>query len=232
MRRIAIALGLAATLLTAAALSGVGRSPAAHGASDPATGGVTVTGHGIVTVVPDRATFSFGVVTRATTAAAALAANAASATKLVAALKARGAQDLRTEQISLTPQQRPNGTISGYEAQNTVSAASPIAQTGNVIDAAVGAGANTIGGPSLEVAERDARYRDALKLAVDDARRKADALAKAGGFGVGPVTAVRESGTATPLVAQASLGATRDKTPVEPGTQEVSADIEVTFTIR
>ena len=69
---------------------------------------------------------------------------------------------------------------------------------------------------------------------MENARAKAQALADAGGFGVGPVTTVVEQGATPPVVFQSLAGAAKaaDSTPVEPGTQDVTADVTVSFTIR
>ena len=103
-----------------------------------------------------------------------------------------------------------------------------------MIDAAVGAGANNVNGPTLSVSDRDARYRDALGKAVADARLKAEALAKAGGFGVGPVSTVTEQAANVPMPVFQAVGAVAktDSTPIEPGTQDITADVVVTFRIR
>jgi uncharacterized protein YggE len=83
------------------------------------------------------------------------------------------------------------------------------------------------------VSDSDALYRDALKQAVDNARAKALALAAAGGFGVGPVSSVTEQGTQQqPVFAAASPSAKSESTPVEAGTQDVTADVTVTFAIQ
>jgi uncharacterized protein YggE len=129
--------------------------------------------------------------------------------------------------------QGPQGDVTGYAADNSVSAKTKIAGAGALIDAAVGAGANTVDGPRLDVSDRDARYRDALGKAVADARLKAEALAKAGGFGVGPVSSVTEGGSApTPVFQAAGAAAKAASTPIEPGTQDITADVTVTFRIR
>jgi uncharacterized protein YggE len=222
---------LAAAVLAIAAFAGIGRPEAARGevaASDT----VTTLGHGVITVAPDEATVTAGVHTRAASASAALAENAKLMNAAVAALKAAGGRDLQTQQVSLYPQTDPQGQVDAYVADNSVSAKTKIANAGALIDAAVGAGANTVSGPMLSVSDRDARYRDALGKAVTDARLKAEALAKAGGFGVGPVSSVTEqSGGGPPQVFQA-IGAAKDSTPVELGTQDVTADVSVTFRIR
>jgi uncharacterized protein YggE len=225
---------LAAAVLVIAAVAGIGRPEAARGeVATPDT--VTTIGHGIVTVAPDEATVTAGVHTQAASASAALAANARLMTAVVAALRAAGGRELQTQQVSLYPQTDPKGQVTAYVADNSVSAKTKIADAGALIDAAVGAGANNVSGPSLSVSDRDARYRDALGKAVADARLKAEALAKAGGFAVGPISSVSEQSAGGPTpVFQASGGAVAKDaaTPIEPGTQDVAADVSVTFRIR
>jgi uncharacterized protein len=218
MRRLLPLVLLAAAVLAAAALAGIGRPEAARGeTATPDT--VTTLGHGLITIAPDEATVSAGVHTQAASASAALAENAKLMNAVVAALKAAGGGQLQTQQVSLYPQTGPQGDVTAYVADNSVSAKTKIAGAGALIDAAVGAGANTVNGPNLGVSDRDARYRDAL--------------AKAGGFGVGPVSSVTEQGgSGPPQVFQAIGAAAKDATPIEPGTQEVTADVTVTFRIR
>ena len=220
-------------LLAVAALAGVARPEAARGDSTQ-TNLVTTIGHGVVTAVPDEATVSAGVRSDAATAAAALAQNSRTMNNVIDALKKAGGKELQTQQVSLYPQTDESGKVTGYVAQNTISAKASIAGAGALVDAATAAGANTVDGPMLGVSDRDALYRNALKKAVEDARAKALALADAGGFGVGAVTTVVEQGAAdrpvyAPLAATAKAA---DSTPVEPGTQDVTADVTVSFTIR
>ena len=223
---------VAVALVAVAALAGVGRPEAARG-DTAAPDSVTTTGHGVVTVVPDEATVSAGVHTQAQSASDALSANAKLMNQVVAALKSAGGSDLQTQQVSLYPQTNDQGQVTAYVADNSVSAKAKIAEAGALIDAAVGAGANTVNGPSLDVSDRDARYRDALGKAVDDARAKAEALAKAGGFGVGVVSSVTEQSANAPgPVPMVDAAAKTASTPIEPGTQDVTADVVVTFRIR
>lgn len=231
MRRLWILPLAALVLLAAAALIGVARPEAARGDSTQ-TDTVTTIGHGVVTAVPDEATVSAGVRSDAATAAAALEANAKTMTAVVAALKRAGGDDLQTQQVSLFPQNDEQGKVTGYSAQNTVSAKSDIAGAGALVDAAVAAGANTVDGPSLTLSDEDALYRQALERAVANARAKALALGHAGGFGVGPVTTVVEQGAAAqPVFDSATALAKGSATPIEPGKRDVTADVTVSFTI-
>ena len=234
MKRFPLALVAAAVALVAiVAFAGVGRPEAARGDAGTTADSVTTTGHGVITVAPDEATVTAGVHTQAATAAEALAQNSARMNDVIAALKAHGGKDLQTQQVSLYPQSKEDGTITGYSADNSVSASASIAGAGALIDAAVGAGANTVSGPTLSISDQDDRFRDALKKAVVDARAKALALADAGGFGIGPVSTVVEQSSSAPqpMFAAAAKDASAP-TPIEPGTQDVTADVTVTFSIR
>jgi uncharacterized protein YggE len=232
MNRITLVLIVAVVALAAAAVAGVGRPEAARGdTATPDT--VTTVGHGVVTLVPDQAIVTAGVHTQAETASAALAQNGRLMNAVIAALKQAGGKELQTQQVSLYPQTDRDGKVQGYTADNSVSATSDIAGAGPLIDAAVAAGANTVSGPSLGISDRDASYREALAKAVEDARAKAEALANAGGFGVGPVSSVSEQSSTPPTpMYEATAAKAVDSTPVEPGTQDITADVSVTFRIR
>lgn len=226
MKRIAFAAGL---LLAAAALAGVLR-PDGAGAADPAPTGnsVTVTGDGVVTAVPDRAEVSAGVETRAVTAKAALSANGAAMQKVIAALRANGGRDVTTETVSLSTAVDQNGRPAGFVASNVASARTSLAGAGALIDAAVAAGANTINGPALSRSDADVLYREALAKAVDDARARAETLARAAGRRLGAATAIVEGGSA-PVPFAAKVSAAEDGTPVVSGPQETTASVTVTF---
>jgi len=233
MRRILILTApLAVAVLAVVVLAVAGRTTSARGDINAADV-VTTTGHGDVSAVPDRATVTAGVHTQAATAKQALSENATLANAVVAALKAAGGSDLETQQVSLSPQTDDNGNVTGYAADDAISATSAIAAAGGLIDAAVGAGANTVSGPTLAVSQQDELYRQALGKAVQDARAKAQALARAGGFAVGPVSTVVESPPAGGPVPYAAVTKSADAaTPIEPGTQDVTADVTVTFALR
>lgn len=228
-RSLPLVLVAAAAALAVVLLGGAGRSNAAlSGTTAPST--VTTTGHGVVTVVPDTAQVTAGVHSDAATAAAALAQSSALMEKVIAALKAAGGDELQTQQVSLSPRTNESGDVVGYSADDSVSANAKIGDAGALVDAAVGAGANTVDGPTLSVSDRDALYRKALAKALDDARAKAQALANAGGFGVGAVSSVTEQAADVPGPVFDAVAA-KASTPVEPGTQDVSADVSVTFAI-
>lgn len=225
----------AALVLAAAALAGVGRPEAARGqeAGGPARS-ITATGLGSVTTVPDRAHFSFGVQAQSRTASQALEAADAQLTRVVAALRSAGVAqaDIQTEQISLSPRTSEDGVqIVGYTAISSVAVrVRNLARAGPIVDAAVGAGANQVFGPSLTRSDQNAVYRGALRAAYADARAKAQALAEAAGVTLGAMTATVEGGGSVPMPLAA--GRAEDaKAAVEPGTQEIQASVTVTFAV-
>jgi uncharacterized protein YggE len=152
--------------------------------------------------------------------------------KVIAALKAAGATDVKTQYVSLSPRYNERSEAQGFSATNSVSATvREIARAGAVIDAAVDAGANQVYGPNLSRGDQTELYRDALKAAVANARASAQALASASNLSLGRVTAIVEGGGAPrPLpFAAADKAMEAGSTPIEPGTQEVSASVSVTF---
>ena len=194
---------------------------------------IVVAGTGSISAVPDRAQVSFGVSTSAKTASAALRADAAEMTKVIAALKAQGiaAADIRTELVSLSPRYSQSGEdVVGYEAANSVAATlRRLDRVGPVIDAAVDAGANQVSGPNLVRADSAGLYRSALRVAINNARAKAGTIASASGLHLRRITDVSETSAApapTPLAAKDAGGTA---TPVEPGTTQVEATVTVTF---
>ena len=216
-------------LVAAAALAGVGLPEPAGGAPEESHAGITVTGAGDVRSTPDRATLTFGVQSRGATAAAALATNSAETRRLIAALKQAGvdAKDLETDYLDVSPRYERDG----YSASATVTVSNqPIQRASRIADLSVEHGADTVSGPSLSVADTKAEYRRALALAFDDAQAKAGALAAAAGVSLGEVTSIVE-GSQPELYEATAMRALDAKTPIEPGSQRVSAFVTVTFAL-
>ena len=230
MRRIALA---AALLLVAAAAAGVARPEGARAVdgTSPSTDSVTVSGNGAVTAVPTTSVLGLGVDTRAASAQAALSANAREVRSVIDAVKGAGGKNVGTQVVSLSQVTGPNGEITGYAASNVVTATVAVDRAGGLIDAAVEAGANQVNGPSLAVGDQAKLYRQALTLAVADARARAETLAAAAGRSLGKVTSIVESGGQAPYPMFAKASAADSGTPIEAGTQETAASVTVTFAL-
>jgi uncharacterized protein len=204
--------------------------PSSGTAADAPAGGLTVVGSGASSVTPDRASFTFGTVSQARTAAAALAASSDEVAKVIAALRRAGVAraDIQTSDVSVSPRMSEDGTtIVGYTASNSVTAVvRKLDDAGAVIDAAVAAGANQMYGPNLIASDQTAAYNAALRAAITEARAKAQTLATASGLTLGKITTVAEA-SASP----APLPTRETAVPIEPGTQQIQATVTVTFAV-
>jgi uncharacterized protein len=231
MRRLLLA---AAALFTLVALAGAVGLPDLAGAqdADEASDSITVSGVGEIESVPNESQMSFGVETRGETARAAIAANADAARRVINALRQAGARELATQYVSVYPVSDESATITGYSASNSVSAVSDVDYAAALIDAAAGAGANQISGPGLSSRNAEELYRQALAEAVDQARERAQVLAKAAGRSVGEISAIVEGSSPSPLPYAERAAMDAAATPILPGQQETSATVTVTFDLR
>ena len=196
---------------------------------------ITVAGQGQVQVAPDVAYVSFGVQTRASTAKDAQDQNNQAMAAAIAKIKALGIadKDIQTSGISLYPVYDQSNTITGYQASNTVTVSVDVAKAGQVIDGAVGAGANTSVSVSFGLKDPGAAQAQALEAAAKDARTHADAIAKGLGVTIQQVQVAVEQTSTTPVpvramgVAASSAGIA--PTPVQAGQLTVTATVSVTY---
>jgi len=241
------------TYRSARRASGVGRALAAAallavaGTAGPARAQSTfepvlvVTGEAQVRAAPDAAQLQAGVTTQGKTAREASEANAKAMAAVVSALKEAGLaeRDVRTARLSVQPvyDAGPNragpNRIAGFRAANQVSIhIRDTARISDIVDAAIGAGANDLGGIEFVVTEQSRLLDGARAEAVADARRKAEIYAKAAGITLGSVVAIAEDGAAEPPMPMMRM-AVREQaaTPVAPGESVLRVGVTVTFQI-
>lgn len=85
--------------------------------------------------------------------------------------------------------------IVGYTARNSLSVrTTDMDNVGSLIDAAFAAGANTLDNVQFTVQDDTQAREQALTMAVEDARRKADVLASAAGLQVASIESISEGG--------------------------------------
>jgi uncharacterized protein YggE len=115
----------------------------------------------------------------------------------------------------------------GYRVSNIVQVdAEKIEQAGPIIDAGLKAGANRVAGLEFRLSDQ-ARYRDsALVLAVQNARRQADVVARAAGGTASElleVNVMEMDRPDRPMMAQMkSLDAAAEATPISEGSMSVT----------
>jgi uncharacterized protein len=203
---------------------------------------ITISGKGTVKATPDMVTVSAGVESQAPTAKDALAKNTAAMTRVVEALKSAGidSKDIQTTNFSVSPryESREDGKsarIVGYSVFNSVYVTMhDTGKLGEVLDQLVSAGANLIGGISFGIDKPDELENEARKLAMQDALAKAKLYAMAGGAELGPVMTIAEQGGYVPYAypTAAKMEAAARPVPIEPGTQKIDIDVQVTWELK
>ncbi len=230
MRGLIIAVALAMALPAGAQEQDTGRT---------APGELVVTGTGRVAVEPDLARIRLGVVAEADEAGAAAAALSQALDPVLAGLTEAGvgAPDIRTGTLQIGPvYPEPSGApgeraeIAGYRAESLVTVTlRDIGRVGEILDAAIGDGANRLEGISFAPSDPAAVEEAALAAAVADAMRKAQIVSEAAGQTLGSlVTLAERSGGGGPVAMRMSAA----DMPVAPGEVEVTAQVEATFALR
>ena len=245
LKRLTIA---AALILLALPLAAQTPPAAAGGAAMDTIPVLTVSGSGNARVAPDEATVRLGVVAQAQTARAAQDQVNRVANAVLAAIQKLGikAEDVQTSGLSLSPlysqNNRPGAEnqaprITGYQANNTVTVRmDDLTKVGPVIDAGLGAGANTLDGVDFDLRNDEAARAQALTAAARAARAKAETLAKALGLRLGEILEVAEGGVSIspppiPRIARMAMAESMGSTPVSAGQVEVEASVTIRFRI-
>ena len=201
---------------------------------------LTVGGSADVNVAPDMATVSFGALAIRPNAQAALTAVNTVIAAAVRSLHALRIPDRRiqTSNLSLDPHYDNSGALTGYNASETLSViATNLAQVGRIVDAGVGAGANTNVSIAFGLKDETAARLEALRQAIASARARADTAAAALGQSLkGAHVQLSESGQPIPRpvvsvgVMAAARSADSGATKAFGGTLTVHEDVTLTYT--
>jgi hypothetical protein len=204
---------------------------------------LAVSGTGKVTLAPDVAYINIGVQSRADTVAEALNQNSIQAQAVVKALTDLGVdpKDIQTSSFNIFPQQEmdekgmPSRTI--YMVDNTVYVkVKDLPKLGQMLDSVVKSGANSIHGITFDVQDKTAANSEARKLAVEDAYRQAQELAKAANVTLGDVQTLNASSSYRPVPmyqgdAVGKLGG-GGEVPVAAGQILLTVDVSITYQIK
>lgn len=202
---------------------------------------ISVQGKGEVTSKPDVARLNLGVQIEAQpTAKQAINQLATKFSAVEKALDATGIKkdDIKTSNVSVNPSyDYQNGQrLLGFSANETVIVTiRDLERVGDVLTQATAAGANQAGGVSFEVDDPTALQEEAQTKAIEDARKKAERLARTLGVRLGSVKAfqVGTSQPEPPVFAAAAEAVGGDaKLSVPPGTQDHTATVTITYELR
>lgn len=204
---------------------------------------ITISGEGKVTAIPDIAKVSLGLQTEKATVTEAQSENSAKINQLVAALKEMSVEekDIKTTNYSIYPNydwNRGNRTLRGYMVeQNVTITIRDLDKVGEIVALAGEYDLNQASSLNFSIDEPEQYRQEARLLALEEAKIKAEALAKAAGVKLGKVVSFSESSAPSYYPRAASsfgLEAMSDKAvapEIEAGSQEVTVDVSVSFEI-
>jgi uncharacterized protein YggE len=202
---------------------------------------IVSTGSATVSVAPDRSFVTLSVETVDPSPATAQQKNAQGMTAVRSRLEALGltGDAVRTvryelnEQVEFVDNRRE---VKGYRAVNQIEVrVDEIERVGKIVDAAVQGGATNVADIRFDIKDRDSVERQALKLAVADARARAEAMAAGGNMTIDAVLRIEELGGAEPprpMPQFETMRAVAADTPVTGGKIEVRASVRLTVSVK
>jgi len=240
-------LGVVVTVLLVAVLAvQLTGSPLVHAATSAvstpqvSTREVTVTGEGMASAQPDIAQASLGVQVLGPTVAQATQENDAKMAAVIAKLKGLGVadKDIQTTGYNIFPQSNfqggQSGEITGYQVSDTVQVTiRDLSKVSTILDQVTQAGANNVFGVTFGLESSTQLQSEAIDKAVADARTRADELAKAGGVQLGDVVSISQVITPSPMpFGEATAQAAGGAAPIQVGTVQVNAQVQISYAIK
>ena len=209
---------------------------------------IAITGHGEINAVPDIANISFSITKEAKTVKEAQALVTEVEAKALAVLKDNKVEDkdIKTLNASFNPkykyEYRPgsysqNAIIVGYEVYETIEVkVRDIDNAGKLIEGLGSIGVTNLNGPNFAIDEEDGLKAEARKEAIEDAKAKAEVLAKDLGVKLGKIVSFNENGNyPAPYYSKVSLeaDAAQNSAPALPkGENTISSDVTIVYKIR
>lgn len=196
-----------ATLLTLSVASAALAAEAGSDAGGPLPPAISVTGEGKVTAPPDRAALQLGVQVRHEDLAEARSEVTRRSNAILQHLASLGIEErhVNATDINTMPEYRwdkeqETQVLTGYSVQRSIDLAlMDLSLLSTVIEGSADAGANRITPPQLSHSREAELRRDALRLATEDARANARAIAETLGGTLGAVRDISTGGSPRPV---------------------------------
>lgn len=204
---------------------------------------VSFTGEGKVKAAPDTAKVEIGLITEGKDSISVQNENSSKMNAVIKFLKEQGINegDIKTSAYSLSPKYEYNkgkSTLVGYILNQTVIVTvRDLNKIGEILDGAVSNGANQINSISLFVDKPEELKNKAREAAVKQAREQALATSKIAGFDLGRLVGFNENASGqVPVYRTMEMGggasAVAPAPQIEPGTQEITINVTLTYLIK
>lgn len=202
-----------------------------------------VTGEGKTQAQPNLATVSAGVTAKGPDQKTVQDQMNKTINAVTDAVKAAGIdpKDIQTQNYSINPSYSfpPNGaqTQNGFEANtNLTIKVHDVSKVNAVIDAATASGATNVNNLGFETENNTDAIAQARKMAIADAKQKAQDAAQAAGFKLGKIVNFQENDGGNPprpvpLMAAGAAQSTKIDTNVQAGTNEVDVTVTLSYEI-
>jgi uncharacterized protein YggE len=212
----------------------------------PAEPLVVTSGQATVQAVPDRAWITIGAESRAASAREAQRLNTVAMTPILEKLRAAGIPAEAIKTIGYDVQYEwdyvNNRRVGkGYVARNTIEVrVDAIDRVGELLEIAGTSGATSLGGIRFDLKDRGKLEREALRLAVADARAKAEAIAAGAGRTLDRIVRIDEQGVSggpIPVMYRREMAgqvasAAAAPPPIEAGQTELRAQVMLTAVLK
>lgn len=219
----------------------------------------SASGEGKVVAVPDVAQFSFTVVTEGGKNLGALQAeNTKKVNAAIDFVKGEGveAKDIKTQSYNISPRYQyyscdhpessvtpcPPAEIVGYTVSQSVQVkVRDFSKTGDILSGTVKAGANSVSSLQFTIDDPTTVKAQARAEAIAKAKKQAEEIADAGGFRIGKLLNIDESGIYDSnryygmggSAVSAKIESSYVPAPtIEPGSQDVTVDVTLRYEIR
>jgi uncharacterized protein YggE len=204
---------------------------------------ISINGSGTVYVTPDMASINLGVQTRDEQVKDAIAESNRVLERIRELLAEYGVEeaDVQTTNFSVYPYSdyAPDGLQMNvtYQVDNTVNVTlRDLSKLGEILDAVIEAGANSIYGIQFAVSDQESAYNQAVEAAVENAAERAGALAAASGAELGELKSMTTyfGGGGIPMMyAEAATGrGGGGDIPLSPGAMEIRVEVTAIYAIQ
>lgn len=215
---------------------------------------LTISGEGKATGIPDVAQVSFSVSTDAKDAATAQGDTVKKMDDITKYLIDQGVdkEDIQTAGYSVYPRQdyscatRVMGgcapTTVGYTVSQQVNVKiRDVAKAGDVLGTVVTKGATNVSGPTFVIDDQTKLEDEARAKAIDQAKEKAQTIARQSGLHLGKLISVSDDGNGAGMPYEMKGGVMMDSAMapqanvapnIQPGSQEVTMSVSLTYSLR